>query len=47
MADTVTLPGTGAVIASDDIGSAQYQRVKLTLLRAAEEVMSRWGVLTD
>jgi len=31
MADTVTLPGTGAVIASDDIGGAQYQRVKLTI----------------
>lgn len=29
MADNVTLPGTGAVIASDDVGSVQYQVVKL------------------
>lgn len=28
MADTVTLPGTGVVVASDDIGSVHYQRVK-------------------
>lgn len=31
MPDTVTLPGTGSVIASDDIGGVQYQRVKLVL----------------
>ena len=31
MADTVTLPGTGAVIASDDISGAQYQRIKLVI----------------
>jgi hypothetical protein len=29
MADDVTLPGTGAVVASDDIGGVQFQRVKL------------------
>lgn len=29
MADNVTLPGAGAVIAADDISSVQYQRVKL------------------
>jgi hypothetical protein len=29
MADNVTLPGTGAEIASDDIGGKQFQRVKL------------------
>jgi len=31
MADDVTLPGTGAVVATDDVGGAQFQRVKLTL----------------
>lgn len=31
MADNVTLPGTGAAVASDDVGGVQYQRVKLTL----------------
>lgn len=32
MADNVAItPGTGATIATDDIGGAQYQRVKLTL----------------
>jgi hypothetical protein len=31
MADNVTLPGTGEVIAADDVGSAKYQRVKLAL----------------
>jgi hypothetical protein len=29
MADNVTLPGTGAVVAADEIGSALYQRIKL------------------
>ena len=29
MADNVTLPGTGEVIATDDIGGVQYQMVKL------------------
>ena len=29
MADNVTLPGTGEVIATDDISGVQYQRVKL------------------
>ena len=29
MADNVTLPGTGAAVASDDIAGAQYQRIKL------------------
>jgi len=28
MADNVTLPGTGGVVATDDIGGVQYQRVK-------------------
>jgi hypothetical protein len=31
MADNVTLPGTGAVVASDDIGGFQHQRIKVTL----------------
>ena len=30
MSDNTTLPGTGDVIASDDIGGVKYQRVKLT-----------------
>lgn len=30
MADNTTLPGAGAVIASDDIGGVQYQRIKPT-----------------
>ncbi len=30
MADNVTLPGTGIVAASDDVGGVQYQRVKIT-----------------
>jgi hypothetical protein len=29
MADNVTLPGTGEVVATDDIGGVLYQRVKL------------------
>jgi hypothetical protein len=29
MADNVTLPGTGEVVATDDIGGVQFQRVKL------------------
>jgi hypothetical protein len=29
MADNVTLPGTGAVIAADDVSGVEYQRVKL------------------
>jgi hypothetical protein len=29
MADNVTLPGTGAVVATDDVGSAQHQYVKV------------------
>lgn len=29
MADNVTLPGTGEVIATDDIGGVQYQMMKL------------------
>lgn len=29
MADNVTLPGTGAAVASDDIGGVQYQRIKI------------------
>jgi hypothetical protein len=30
MADNVILPGTGGTIAADEIGGAQYQRVKVT-----------------
>ena len=30
MADNTTLPGTGEVIASDDIGGVKYQRVKIS-----------------
>lgn len=29
MADNVTLPGTGAVVATDDVGGFQFQRVKV------------------
>jgi hypothetical protein len=29
MADNVTLPGTGEVVATDDIGGVQYQQMKL------------------
>ena len=31
MVDNVTLPGTGTVIATDDVGGVQYQRVKLVV----------------
>lgn len=31
MADNVTLPGTGALVASDDVGGVQYQYFKLDL----------------
>ncbi|MES2904407.1 MAG: hypothetical protein V4696_09510, partial [Pseudomonadota bacterium] len=31
MADNVTLPGTGAVVATDDVGGSQFQRVKLDI----------------
>lgn len=31
MADNVILPGTGAVVAADEVGGAVYQRVKLAL----------------
>lgn len=31
MADNVTLPGTGVVTATDDVGGAHYQRLKLDL----------------
>lgn len=31
MADNVTLPGTGAVVAADEVGGVVYQRVKLAL----------------
>lgn len=31
MADNSTLPATGDVIASDDVGGVKYQRIKLTL----------------
>jgi hypothetical protein len=29
MADNVTLPGTGEIVATDDVGGAQYQLIKL------------------
>jgi len=31
MADNVTLPGTGSVVAADEVGGAVYQRVKVAL----------------
>jgi len=31
VADNVTLPGTGAIVAADEVGGAVYQRVKLAL----------------
>jgi hypothetical protein len=31
MVDNVTLPGTGEIIATDDVGGAQYQRIKLVV----------------
>ncbi|AMM22999.1 hypothetical protein [Variovorax sp. PAMC 28711] len=31
MSDTVTLPGTGAVIATDDVGGVQFQRIKIAV----------------
>lgn len=31
MADNVTLPGTGTVVAADEVGGVVYQRVKLAL----------------
>jgi hypothetical protein len=31
MADNVTLPGAGDVVASDDVGGVQYQRVKMDI----------------
>jgi len=31
MADNVTLPGTGAVVAADEVGGAVYQRVKVAV----------------
>lgn len=30
MADNVTLPATGEIVATDDIGGVQFQRIKLT-----------------
>jgi hypothetical protein len=41
MADNVTLPGTGEVVATDDIGTRQYQRIKLTDGLADSEVHAR------
>jgi hypothetical protein len=41
MADNVTLPGTGEIIATDDIGARQYQRIKLTDGLAESEVHAR------
>jgi len=29
MSNNVTLPGTGAIVATDDIGGVEYQRIKL------------------
>jgi hypothetical protein len=31
MADNVTLPGTGAVVATDEVGGAQYQIIKIAI----------------
>ena len=41
MADNVTLPGTGEIVATDDIGGRQYQRLKLTDGLADSEVHAR------
>lgn len=41
MADNVTLPGIGEVVATDDISSRQYQRIKLTDGAADSEVHAR------
>lgn len=49
MADNVTLPGTGEVIATDDIGGVQYQQMKLvdgTLGSANAAVVDGDGRLT-
>lgn len=41
MADNVTLPGIGEVVATDDISGRQYQRIKLTDGAANSEVHAR------
>jgi len=41
MADNVTLPGTGEIVATDDVGTRQYQRIKLTDGLADSEVHAR------
>lgn len=41
MADNVTLPGIGEIVATDDISSRQYQRIKLTDGAADSEVHAR------
>jgi hypothetical protein len=41
MADNVTLPGTGEVVATDDVGGRQYQRYKLSDGLAESEVHAR------
>jgi hypothetical protein len=41
MADNVTLPGTGEIVATDDISGVQYQRTKLTDGAAESQVHAR------
>jgi len=41
MADNVTLPGTGEIVATDDVSTRQYQRIKLTDGLADSEVHAR------
>lgn len=45
MVDNVTLPGTGEVIASDDVGGVQYQRIKL--MGGASDAAVRLDVSED
>lgn len=41
MADNVTLPGTGEVVATDDVSGRQFQRIKLTDGAADSEIHAR------
>jgi hypothetical protein len=41
MADNVTLPGSGEIVATDDVSTRQYQRIKLTDGLAESEVHAR------
>ena len=41
MADNVTLPGTGELVATDDVGGRQYQRIKVSDGQADSETHAR------